>query len=98
MVSRKNLPGWRPAHPERKLLSIQDWYGFGVLDGLTESNTYGWQYCGKTACDDQYFRGIRDGQNIAAGKGFDNPAGGGDGDLRLFSMAKGQRRRSGVRK
>lgn len=51
----EGLPGDRSAHPDRKLLSMNDWYGFGVIDAMVgEGWTHGWQYCGRRVCREQY--------------------------------------------
>jgi hypothetical protein len=58
---------WRPDHPERKLQSLNDWYGFGFLLGVTGSNAHGltmnW-FCGKVAAQASYMQGYRDGRSI----------------------------------
>lgn len=55
----KDLDGDRPPHPDRKLQSLNDWYGFGFIDAIIgeDRTTNGWQYCGRLACSDQYWMG-----------------------------------------
>lgn len=59
------LPGFREASPDRKLLSVNDWWGFGVLAALGED----WRgsrvhYMGKRAAGDQYRAGFRYGMEL----------------------------------
>lgn len=62
---------WRPDHPDRRLQSLQDWYGAGVLYGLTGESLLvvfpkvNW-FCGKMAAEASYLQGIRDGRKLRA--------------------------------
>lgn len=53
-------PGYRPWHAERKLLSLQDWYGLGALAAITgEYPERGIRYLAQRAVDDQFYMGFR---------------------------------------
>lgn len=58
---------WRPDHPDRRLQSMNDWYGLGVLTALTgersPAGSYNW-YCGKTAAESCFRAGYRYGRQM----------------------------------
>jgi hypothetical protein len=59
--------GRRKHNPDRKLLSINDMYGFGFLVGIgaefqAERFHY---YCGKKASEEQYICGFIDGKKVS---------------------------------
>jgi hypothetical protein len=60
---------YRDPGPDREALSINDWYGHGVLMGLggqrpeTVDDWHHW-YCGKAVALDQYKAGYRHGRQL----------------------------------
>jgi hypothetical protein len=60
---------WRPLDNDRRLQSLNDWYGIGVLRGLDVDLIDGRRCCwfaGKTASQSSYLQGIRDGRALRA--------------------------------
>ena len=56
----------RPKHPDRSLQSLNDIYGHGVIDAVTENDNPApvWCYCLKAAAKNQYSAGYLDGLRI----------------------------------
>lgn len=60
-------PLWRESGPDRRILNANDWYGRGVLFGITgEGHTKEMRqrvYCGKGAAFEQFMMGARDARS-----------------------------------
>lgn len=65
-IDRKTLPGWRPAHPDRKIQSANDWYGFGFIAAVCGTRSGGaYHYYSKLAAYEQYCLGYKDGLELS---------------------------------
>lgn len=61
----------RPVSPDIRDLSLNDWYGYGVLRGLGMEDRPADDilrgtptYAGKGPCHEQYLRGVEDGRGM----------------------------------
>lgn len=59
---------WRPAHDDRPLQSLHDWYGAGVLrafgvDLINDAPGVNW-FCSRAAAQASYQQGLRDGRDL----------------------------------
>jgi hypothetical protein len=65
--ARSDWMFWRPESDERRLLNLNDFYGAGVLAGVTGTpfprTQVNW-FCGKLAAEASYYQGLIDGREI----------------------------------